>query len=69
MELFVKLHNGELPFYMLNFGGITLFPKKEGATRIEQFRPICFLNLSFKVTIKVGTNRATMDAHKVVKPT
>jgi hypothetical protein len=39
------------------------------ASRIEQYRPICLLNVSFKVFKKVETNRATIVANKVVQPT
>ena len=41
----------------------------EEAVRIEQFRPICLLNVSFKIFTKVGTNRLTKIAHSVVQPT
>jgi hypothetical protein len=54
---------------MLNFGVITLIPKKEDAVQIQQYRPICLLNVSFKIFTKVGTNRITGIAHKVIKPT
>ena len=37
--------------------------------RIEQFRPICLLNVSFKKFTKVGTIRLTQIAHAVVQPT
>jgi hypothetical protein len=47
---------------------ITLLPKKEEAVQIEQFRPICLLNVSFKIFTKVGTNRLTQIAHSVVQP-
>jgi hypothetical protein len=30
---------------------------------------ICLLNVSFKIFTKVGTNRVTSIAHKVIKPT
>ena len=35
--------------------------------RIEQFRPIYLLNVSFKKITKVGTNRLTQIAHSVVQ--
>ena len=47
---------------------ITLLPKKTDAVRIEQFRPICLLNVSFKIFTKVGTIRLTQIAHTVVQP-
>jgi hypothetical protein len=46
-----------------------LLPKKEDASRIEQYMPICLLNVSFKIFTKVDTNRATVIAHKVIRPT
>ena len=50
-------------------GPIGLLPKKTEAVRIEQFRPICLLNVSFKIFTKVETNRLTQIAHAVVQPT
>jgi hypothetical protein len=46
MAMFSQLKHGDLPLYKLNFGVITLLPKKEDASRIEQYRPICLLNVS-----------------------
>ena len=68
MDMFAQLHSGELPLFKLNFGVITLLPKKEDASRIEQYRPICLLNVSFKIFTKVGTNRVTYIAQKVIRP-
>jgi hypothetical protein len=45
-----------------------LLPKKENAIQIQQYRPICLLNVSFKIVTKVATNRITKVAHKVVRP-
>jgi hypothetical protein len=69
MAMFVQLKDEDLPLYKLNFRVITLLPKKEDESRIEKFRPICLLNVIFKIFIKVGTNRATVIAHKVIRPT
>ena len=44
-----------------------MLPKKTEAVRIEQFRPICLLNVSFKIFTKVGTDRLTQIAHSVVQ--
>lgn len=38
LPMFQDLFNGQLQLFHLNFGTITLLPKKEGAVRIEQFR-------------------------------
>ena len=69
MAMFAQLQEGHLPLYKLNFGVITLIPKKEDAVQIQQYRPICLLNVSFKIFTKVGTNRITQIAHKVIRPT
>ena len=61
-------HSGDLPLFRLNFGVITLLPKREDASRIDQYRPICLLNVSFKVFTKVATNRVTSIAQKVICP-
>ena len=68
MPMFHYLFEGHLNLFHLNFGTITLLPKKVEAVRIEQFRPICLLNISFKIFTKVGTNRLTQVANSVVQP-
>ena len=68
LPLFHDLFAGQLHLFQLNFGTITLLPKKAEAVRIEQFRPICLLNISFKIFTKVGTNRLTQITHAVVQP-
>jgi hypothetical protein len=69
MALFDQLKVGDLPLFKLNFGVITLLPKKEDAVQIQQYRPICLLNVCFKIFTKVGTNRITGIAPKVIRPT
>ena len=68
MDLFRQFQQGTLPLYRLNFGVITLIPKKENAVQIQQYRPICLLNVSFKIFTKVATNRVTSVAHNVIRP-
>jgi len=69
MVMFVDFHNGTLPLYSLNFGIITLLPKKDNAVQIQQYRPICLLNVSFKIFTKVAVNRLTQVADKVILST
>jgi hypothetical protein len=69
MALFECFQKGGLPLYKLNFGVITILPKKGNATQIQQYIPICLLNVSFKIFTKVATNRILDVAQKVIKPT
>jgi mannosylglycoprotein endo-beta-mannosidase len=69
MALFKMLQQKELSLLKMNFGIITLLSKKENAVQIQQYHPICLLNVSFKIFTKVGTNRITGIAPKVIRPT
>jgi hypothetical protein len=69
LAMFDDFHKGELPLYSLNFGNIVLLPKCKEAAKIQQYRPICLLNVSFKIFTKVATNRLLEVAHKVINPT
>ena len=69
LPLFTELHRETLDLYSLNFGIITLIPKVNNVIKIQQYRPICVLNVSFKIFTKVGTNRLNMVAKTVVRPT
>ena len=46
-----------------------MLPKVLEAERIQQYRPICLLNVSFKIFTKVATIRLNSVADHVVKPT
>nr|AAO00696.1 retrotransposon protein, putative, unclassified [Oryza sativa Japonica Group]AAP54694.1 retrotransposon protein, putative, unclassified [Oryza sativa Japonica Group] len=69
LDLFIEFHNGTLPLFSLNFGPIILLPKCMEAMKIQQYRPICLLNVSFKIFTKVATNRIIGVAQKVISPT
>src|SRR3954462_6872904 len=69
IELFPCWHAGQLELFRLNFGEIFLLPKILEAERIQQYRPICLLNVSFKIFTKVATIRLNSVADHVVKPT
>jgi hypothetical protein len=60
LELFTFLHARQLELFRLNFGEIILLPKIKEAERIQQYRHICLLNVSFKIFTKVATIRLTM---------
>jgi hypothetical protein len=69
MAMFMELHEGTLPLNILNFGMIILLPKKKDAKVIQHYRPICLLNVSFKIFTKVATNRLSIVAQKIIRPT
>ena len=69
IELFQDWQFGQLELFRLNFGEIVLLPKVLEAERIQQYRPICLLNVSFKIFTKVATIRLNSVADHVVKPT
>jgi hypothetical protein len=68
MDMFRDFHSGDLPLFCLNFGVITLIPKEKEVKRIQQYRPICMLNVSFKIFTKVMANRLELIACRITKP-
>ena len=66
--MFHDLHKGDLLLFSLNFGVITLLPKTQEASKIQQYRPICLLNVSFKIFTKVATTRINSVADHIVSP-
>jgi hypothetical protein len=69
MALFHEFHQGSLPLFSLNFGTIILLLKSAEALNIQHYRPICLLNVIFKIFTKVLTNHLTSVAHRVIQPT
>jgi hypothetical protein len=47
---------------------ISLIPKLQEVKKIQQYRPICMLNVSFKIFTKVLANRFTAIANRIIKP-
>jgi hypothetical protein len=68
ISLFMDFDKEDLNLFSLNFGIITLIPKILEAIKIQQYRPICILNVSFKIFTKVATNRLNKVAQTVVSP-
>jgi mannosylglycoprotein endo-beta-mannosidase len=68
LDLFNVLHAGQLELFRLYFGEVILLPKVNQAERIQQFRPICLLDVSFKIFTKVATIRLNTVADHVVRP-
>ena len=52
MDMFLEFGSHNLDLGRLNYEIITLIPKLKEASKIQQYRPICLLNVSFKVFTK-----------------
>jgi hypothetical protein len=50
--LFQEFHGHELDIGRLNYGTIILIPKIKDANLIQQYRPICLLNVIYKIITK-----------------
>lgn len=57
---------GELELKRLNYGVITLIPKIKDANTIKQFRPICLINVTFKIITKLLAVRLGNVANKII---
>lgn len=68
LEMLVDLREGCLELSRLNYGIITLIPKIKGANDFRQCRPICLLNVVYKIISKVLTLRLNKVACKIISP-
>jgi len=60
-KLFEAFYSGHICLQSINGSYITLIPKKDGAMKISDYRPISLLNTSVKIITKVLANR--LQAH------
>jgi exonuclease III len=67
-NLFKDFYNGALDIKRLNFGLVTLIPKIDNPTDMRNFRPICLLNVCYKIITKVLTNRLATCITTVISP-
>ena len=67
--MFNKFHSGDLNLSRLNYGMISLIPKLKEANNIKQYRPICLLNVDYKIFTKALTIRLTPLAAKLISET
>jgi hypothetical protein len=65
-NLFQDFYAGTLNIERLNYGLLILIPKVPNAADIKAFRPICLLNVCYKIITKVLTNRLASCINKVV---
>jgi hypothetical protein len=59
-------NESRLDLQRLNYGVITLVPKVREANSIKQYRPICLLNVDFKIFPKLLMDRLTPMADKLI---
>lgn len=68
LEMVNDIYMENLDLARLNFGVITLIPKVQEAKDVKQFRPICLLNVSFKIFTKLIAERLASKAQKLIDP-
>jgi hypothetical protein len=68
MNLMNDFYLNNLDIERLNYGVITLVPKVVDANSVKQFKPICLLNVSFKIFTKLLMDRLTNFATKLIDP-
>ena len=61
-------HSGKVGLARLNYGIITLVLKVKDARHIQRFRPICLLNVSFKIITKVLMNKLSKVVNPIISP-
>jgi hypothetical protein len=59
-------NKGTLDIKRLNYGLITLIPKVDNAMEMKKFRPICLLNVCYKIITKTLNNRLSTCINKVI---
>jgi hypothetical protein len=59
MRMVIDFNGGKLDLKRLNYGVITLVQKIKEANTIRQYKPICLLNVDFKIFPKLMTDRIT----------
>jgi Reverse transcriptase (RNA-dependent DNA polymerase) len=57
MALVTAVHNNSMDVSCLNKAQITLIPKREGASKIKEFRPISVINTIIKIITKLYSTR------------
>jgi hypothetical protein len=66
MRMVADFKRDRLDLKRLNYGVITLVPKVYEANTIKQYRPICLLNVDFKIFSKLLNDRLTPIADNII---
>jgi hypothetical protein len=68
MKVFNDFHLHKIDLNIINYGIITLIPKGDNASTIQKFRPICLLQVLFKIFTKALTVRSEILMLKLIQP-
>lgn len=61
-----QLHKGSLDIARLNYDILTVIPKVKGADNIKQFRPLCMLNVIYKIITRTLAVRLSRVARRFI---
>jgi hypothetical protein len=68
VDAFNDFHDHKIDLERINYGIINLTPKSDEADIIPKFRPICLLQVLFKIFTKTLTIRAIPVLDKIIQP-
>jgi hypothetical protein len=68
MIVFNDLYEHKVDLDRINYGVITLIPKGDGVDRIQKLRPICLLQVMFKIFTKTLIVRPEPVMGKLLSP-
>ena len=66
LEMFDEFYENKLEIGRLNYGIITLIPKLKEANQIQQYIPICLLNVIFKIFSKTLMLRLELVLERII---
>jgi hypothetical protein len=66
MQIFEDFYQHKINLQRINYGVITLIPKGENANIIQKYRPICLLQVLFKIFTKTLTVRSETYMLKII---
>jgi hypothetical protein len=66
MQIFDDFHQNMIDLAKINYGITTLIPKGDDANIIQKYRPICLLQVLFKIFTKALTVRLELYMKKII---
>ena len=67
LKVFTDFYHHKINHARINYGIITLIPKGDDANVIQKFRPICLLQVLFKIFTKALTVRSELVMQKTIQ--